>query len=298
VSNTENHVIPDSTTVGDDVPAEHTYTAFWQGALHHQGAHATWTWEEPVEPTLAGHISMRPANIYAGGKAMLDLNRLAEEVTAIHRAKARVALLLSMSSIYWEKDLEETNKNVYTLLTFMGQQVTYVSERQLASGKYADVDWIVLPHATHVMDSTVKALDAFVKKGGKVVFVGEGNLAFDEYHRKRTLDGELAKAPTIQLHDDSARSMSVLRQVMAGQGLKTVELLDADGQTPAWGVEYRTVAYKGGMLVPITNMLAKTVTVRLSMKGRAVDLITGQAVDMNRLELKPMAPHLIRIDSK
>ncbi len=295
ISNTENHIMPDGTTVGDDIPPEHTYTVFWQEALHHQGAHATWTWEEPVSPGLAGHVSLRPANIYGGGKAMLDLNRLAQEVTAINQAKPKVAILFSIPSIFWEKDLEETVKNIYPALNFMGLQITFVSERQLAKGQYADVGWIILPHTTHVFDSTIKGLSVFVAKGGKLIRVGEDNLAFDEYHRKRPLGPEFSQAVQIRLKDDSPQSASILRQTLTNQGLKLVDLQEADNKTPAWGVEFRTVEYQGRLLAPITNLLAKPVTVKLAIQGRAVDLITGQEVDLNRLTLKPMEPLLVQI---
>jgi len=248
-----------------------------------------------VEPGLAGHISLRPANIYGGGKAMLDLNRLAEEVTAINQAKPKVAILFSIPSVFWEKDIEETVKNIYPALNFMGLQITFVSERQLAKGQYANVDWIILPHTTHVFNSTVKGLSGFLAKGGKLIRVGEDNLAFDEYHRKRPLGPEITQAPQLYLKDDSPQSASILRQALTNQGLKLVDLQEADSGTPAWGVEFRTVEDQGRLLVPMTNLLAKPTTVKLGIKGRAVDLISGQEVDLRRLALKPMQPYLVQI---
>ena len=274
VANTENHILPDGTTVGDDFPPAHTYAVYWQGALHHQGAQATWVWEEPVDPGLEGHISLRPANIHAGAKAMLDLNRLAEEITAVNRAKPQAAILYSVPSIFWEKDLEETTKKAYAALNFLGLTITFVSERQLAGGKAPVTDYLVLPHTTHVLDSTVAALERFVKKGGKLVLLGQENLTRDEYHCARPLPAALAKIEPTDVRGlpDVLKALPRMTLVNAGTG------------QPAWGVEFRTVHCGDHWLVPMINLLPKAQTVKLSARERP--LIWSPA--------KPSTPHNLR----
>src|ERR1039457_2500946 len=101
------------------------------------------------------------------GRAMLDLNRLAPEVTALNTAKPRVALLYSQPSIFWETQYPGTLRSLYTVLNFMGENVTFVSERQLAEGKAAKVQWLLVPDATHVLPSTPGAVAAFAKADRK-----------------------------------------------------------------------------------------------------------------------------------
>jgi len=288
VINSENHILPDSSTVGDDFPAAHTAAVLWQETLHHQGASEIWVWEEPVQGNLEGHMMLRPANIYAGGKALLDINRLGGEVAAINQSDPQVAILYALTASYWEKDVEEVPKAVYAAQNFIGLKITYVSERQLAAGKLPKCKCLVVPHATHVSSSTVDALQAYVKGGGTLVFVGNDNLAFDQYHRRRTLPETLAKIPVVRLK----AVVSALREIPS---LKQVCLVDLSTGQPAWGVEYRVVPYQGRLLVSMMNMLSKSQTVRLEQKGRAVDLITGRSVDLDRLVLEPMVPHLFQI---
>src|SRR5439155_2595025 len=129
-------------------PPKHTYANFWQGGIHHQGATTTWVWEEANDPSLLHSIYYRPSHIAAQGRAMLDLNRLSAEVTAINRAKPTVAILYSPASRFWEKDYAAAVRTVYTAVTFLGETITFVSELQLVKGKVPDVRAIVLPHAT------------------------------------------------------------------------------------------------------------------------------------------------------
>lgn len=284
VANTENHILPDGGSAGDACPASHTYAVYWQGALHHQGAQVTWLWENQGDPMFEGNISLRPANVYAGAKAMLDLNRLAEEVTAINQAKPEVALLYSPTSTFWEKDFEETSKEIYTALNFMGLKITFVSERQLAAGKNPPADYVILPHATHVLDSTVAALNRFVEKGGHLILVGPDNLAYDEYHRSRSLPSALAKR--------SPTPVKNLPGVL--KTLPRMTLLNADTRRPAWGVEFRVVAYQDQYLVPLTNLLSKPQIVVLPVKGKVTDLITGNVLDPAGITLAPMECMLLR----
>ncbi|NLX04924.1 MAG: hypothetical protein GXY33_07255 [Phycisphaerae bacterium] len=296
VINTENHLIPDGSTTGDRFPPRHTYAALWQGGLHHQGSHAIWTWEEPVSPGLVGHMSLRPASLFAAGRAMLDLNRLAEPVAAINRAPARVGLLYSMSSIIWQKDIEETIGKVYAGLTFSGLPITFVSERQLAAGTVKDVPLIVLPRTTHVWDSTVEALARFVEKGGTIIAAGDDCLRFDEYNRRRELPAGLQAMERIAVGEDDRSVAEPLRAQLVQKGLLPAELVDVQTGKAVWGVEYRCVAEGKGLLIPMINMLKGSQTVRLNVVGEGVDLIARQPVSLGRIELQPMVPVLLRIE--
>jgi hypothetical protein len=242
-----------------------------------------------------GSIFLRPANIYEAGRTMLDLNRLAPAVAAVSQAKPKVALLYSMPSWFWEPDYIEVMKKVYTALIFMGQPVTFVSERQLAEGSAAKVDWIILPHATHVEDATVAALEKFVAEGDRVARAGNDCLAWDEYHRQRTLPPGLGTAPQIDPTADDQQLMTSLRSVLVDGGLKLTTLRNVGDGKPAWGVEYRVVPYNGGVLASMIDFLQQKQHVRLSLQGSrpARDLLTNEAVNLDQIDLEPMQPRLL-----
>ncbi len=289
VVNSENHI--DYDPVGADYlngypPAGHIRGVLWQSALHHLSATAIWNWAEPTDRVRSGHINLRPANIYSAGKTMFDINRLAEEITAINQSPPAVALLYSVPSIFWQEDYAETVRKTYTALNFMGLPITFVSERQLAAGIYPKAKIILLPHATHVFETTKDALQTFVKNGGKVIKIGKGNLAFDEFHRKRDLEslGTPGKPEN-------------LREILPSLGCKITSLYDVKAQKASWGVEYRVVPYKGKTLVSMMNLLPSRQTVKINLPGQAVDLVSGQPVDLTYLSLEPMVPFLLKITS-
>jgi len=294
VINSENHLL-DENLPPIHIPAGYTRTEVWQSALHHLWASVIWVWEV-FPPNESGTIYRRPANIYAAGRAMLDLNRLADEAATITNQPAQIAILYSMESIFWQDDCASLIAPIYTAVDFLGQPVTFVSERQLAEGKIpAKVKWIILPHATHVKGSTVRALGEFAKNGGQIIGVGTNCLAWDEYHRKHDLPAWVESMPTVSLPGDDKAICTAIRPIFEKGGLKIVPLYMARTTTPAWGVEYRTVEYKGKILVPMVNYLNKAVTVTIGIQGKGTDLLSGEVVDLSVMELRPMEPRLVEV---
>jgi hypothetical protein len=291
VFNSENHVIPDNSPP-NHIPMSHTRSVVWQGGLHHQISTTIWVWETAGDSSLAGSIYFRPANVYGAGRAMFDLNRLSPEVTALNTAKPRVALLYSQPSIFWEEKYQGTIRSLYTLLNFMGENVTFVSERQLADGTAAKVKWLLVPNATHVLSSTPAALAAFAKSGGRILLVGEGSLTRDEYDRPLNQPSDY---PTMELSGDEPATAAALRQRLAP--LQFNDLRDTATGKPAWGVEFRVVQFGGVKLVPLINFdnQAKTVQLPGWAKQQGLDLLSGEKVQLNAISTETMVPRLLRI---
>ena len=299
VFNSENHIIPDN-SAPNHFPPEITRAAIWQGGLHHQGATTIWVWEEEGPGGLNGSVYFRPANIYSVGRALLDLNRLSPEVTAINQSQPDIALLYSMPSIFWEPDYGGSVSRLYTALRYSGLRSTFVSERQLQSGHYAKVKWIIVPHATHVESGTVEALQAFVRHGGRLIFAGDNDLGWNEYHQPRTLPAAFNQAAPLDLKLPDQALAAALRGLLPhGEALSILEDV-ATGQ-PAWHVEYQVVNEGQITLIPMINYSTKAQTVRLLPapggypKPTAVDLLTGEKVDLNRITLDSIVPRLLQV---
>ncbi len=291
VFNSENHIIPDGASAYH-IPMSHTRSVLWQGGLHHQVSTTIWVWETAADPSLAGSIYFRPANVYGAGRAMLDLDRLAPEVTAVNTARPRVALLYSQPSIFWEEKYAGTLRSLYTILNFMGENVTFVSERQLAEGTTPRVKWLIVPNATHVLSSTPAAVAALAKAGGRVLLIGGQSLQRDEYDRplNRAVD-----YPTMELAGDEPATAAALRSRLAPLQLNT--LRDTATGKPAWGVEFRVVPFGQAKLIPLVNFNNQTKTVQLPgwVNQRGLDLLSGEQVQLNAITAETMVPRLLRI---
>jgi hypothetical protein len=178
------------------------------------------------------------------------------------------------------------------VLNFMGENVTFVSERQLAEGKAAKVQWLLVPDATHVLPSTPGAVAAFAKAGGKVLLVGKESLRHDEYDQPLN---QVMDYPAMELAGDEPATAAALRQRMAP--LQLNDLRDATTGQPAWGVEFRVVQFGRGMLVPLLNLNKEAKTVRLPgwAKKHGLDLLSGENVELNAVSAEPMVPRLLQI---
>jgi hypothetical protein len=308
VYNSENHFIRDSSPASH-IPPMHIRSVLWQGAIHHQGATAMWVWDEPRDHDTSGNISLRPANVHAAGKTLLDLRRLTPEVAALSTAPARVALLYSVPSIFWEETYTPTATAAYSALMFSGHPVTFISEDQLAAGTRSrangKVDTLILPNATHVSKAAIQGIQKFMAGGGRVLAIGTDNLVFDEYSQKHTLDFKPLPIKNIPVPAQATADDRAVRLVT--QALRpflpqdnTWRLLDIASGSTAWGVEWRIVPYKEGHLLTMTNMTTEPVHVHLkgpyNIENTALwDLFSNQPISARRIKLAPMEPHLVFI---
>ena len=214
-----------------------------------------------------------------------------------HRpAPPRIALLYSQPSIFWEGGYAGAIRDIYTRLNFLGEKATFVSEKMLQERRLpSGLRWIVLPQATHVEEATVAALAEFVARGGKIIRIGDDNLALDQYDRRRKVPSSLLDGPAVRKLDfqkDAAGGQQVLRKI-----LKPVELLDAASGKPTWNVEYRLVDYRGSTLMPLINFAVGPVAVRCpALAGKhVIDLLSGEEVDPRSIKLEPMVPRLLAL---
>lgn len=300
VFDSEHHVIPSRITTAYPVPPQHTRAVLWQGALHHMGACTIWVWHEapPTHLGLQGSIYFRPANIYAASRAMLDLNRLAEQVSAVSGQEPRVALLYSHASVYWDKEFFSDLLDAYVALTFMGEPVGFVTERQLAAGTFRDYKWIIVPNVPAVRRSTVAGLREYIKRGAKVILYGDKCLTRDEYWRGLPAGSTPEQAVRVAHQETARRLAAQLDGVFGGGGLKRVALLDTRTGGPAWGVDYRVVRRTGApTLVSALNVFNKPIKVALDMPGQAIDLVTGGRRDLESIPLDPMEFVLLEVTS-
>jgi hypothetical protein len=293
VFNTENHVIADRDT--RRVPAEHVRAALWQAAVHGQSATTVWVWERTFDPKsdLAASIMHRPACAEAVGLVSYDLNRAADELTALQRAPPQLLLLQSTTASVWDMEqYSDCLNKLYTALSFTGLKIGFVTERQLESGEIPGAPILFVPGIAHLSSAAAAGLQEFK---GRIVFVGDRDLlTHDEYGRARH---SLISAERIPFgHRSTARDLHA--PVMAKLSLwgirPTVDLQGADGK-PVWGVEWRTASSPQGLIVNLCNYRKMPATAELILDGRvaaAQDVLSGDQTD-GKLTLAPLESKLL-----
>ena len=97
VFNSEDHIIPDYSTLYEKGLTRFVSADIFQVALHGRAASVIWVWEKTGNPEslFYGNILQRPDALSAIGKASLDLNRLAYEINAFNEKDSDTAILYS-----------------------------------------------------------------------------------------------------------------------------------------------------------------------------------------------------------
>lgn len=124
-------------------------------------------------------------------RAALDVRRLHNEVTAFVDQPAQVAILYSQTStlqippemVRWATTpyLHELQK-VYHAGQFLDTRITFLTERQIESGKLANYKLLLIPGAQSLPPGVVREIWKYAENGGRV-FLSPGSLEVDEYNR-------------------------------------------------------------------------------------------------------------------
>lgn len=300
IFDSENHPTLDRCT--DYVPPDHFRTCLWQGAVHGQGATTLWVWERSDDPLsdFAGNVMDHPGGALAVGTTCLDLNRFAEEVTALQKAKAPVAILFSMASLIRSDGYLPALDRAYTALNFSGVKIDFISEKQLQAGKAKEYRLIVIPDAHHVLPETVRALVG-LPESVKLFIMGDGSLK-DPYERPYPagdLDAIRSRA-ILTAFDAKDRELLTmfLRELGAMDALPEVSVVDALTGEPAWGVEWLPVESGGRTVINMVNLTNEPAWVKVVSGDRevtAVDMLDRLGPMPVRV-LKPMQPVLAEVD--
>lgn len=295
VFNSEDHIISDkSTQYSTDITKFATADIF-QGALHGRTATAIWSWVKSADPDsiYSGNIMQRPDTLAGVGKASLDLNRLAYEVTAFNEKKAKVAILYSTLERVYNKNYFTVMDQAYDACLYAGQKVRFVTTNQLQA--LLDYDCLIIPNITHADEATLNAIQDF-KNAGKTVFLLGECFVKNEFNEPISFD----KTGYTTLTMNEASYPGLLHQIYNTCHEIDVRLHDANGNFTK-NVEWNAVVYKGRTLINVCNYTWSDIAgLQVIYKGEPVevkDLISMENKG-NAFTAKAFEPMLLEIKSE
>ena len=304
IFNSENHLTPDRSTFY--VAPEHFRTALWQGALHGQGATTIWVWERTYNRNydFYGNVMDRPGCAEAVGRTCLDLNRFAEEVTALQNKPAPVAIVYSMSSIARDGAYLDMMGRAYEALNFCGVKADFISEKQLVAGDGNKYRMIVLPNATHLREDAYRAMGN-LPASTRLVVLGEPPSKDPYGHPLSGVDVSARTALTLSAKDNSATIWPQLLGLLSKLGVRPqVSVVDAKTGQPVWGVEWLPAKVGNRTVINMVNLTTTPVEVKIVSMGGGQVLSTHplQARDLLSIggtaqvgQLLPMTPVLAEV---
>ncbi len=280
------------------LPPEYMELSLWLGHLHGMGANEVWHWGRSshgrrLVKDLIDSFCMQPVTMNAYYHGMLQLNARSNEVVALANTPRQIRILYSEPSAIIDLDFLDTNLAAYQAAYFHGDSIGYITERQLAKRDIdRDCKLLIVPHVKYVSDNTVAKIKKFITKGGKVLFIGKDNLAFD--HNVNARDKKALAFMTGQT-EIPAMHPKKMHEAVAGL-IRKYNLQNAVNASSMFGVRVQSADYKGKKLIFITNLLSKPVTVDKLNGAPAIleNLLTGEQEKSSGIKLKPMQIKLYR----
>lgn len=300
VFNSENHIAPDGSNYY--INPEHFRFALWQGAIHGQGATTIWVWEHAYSNRdgFIGSVMDRPACAQAVGTTCLDLNRYADEVTALETAKAPAAIVYSMSSLVRNGAAHSgAVQQAYYALNFSGVKVDFITEKQLAEGKGSEYKLIIFPQVGTITEAALAGIKA-LPASTRLMLIGDC-LTLDAYGKALPADSvkPITDRATIIANGDPETVLwpALRKELSLAGGGPEVTVVDAKTGEPIWGAEWLPVTFKGRTIVNIINLRGKPYDVKLMRNGS--ELWARNLLSLTAREkvttLKSLAPVLAEV---
>jgi len=294
IINSEDHILRDN--------AEITYrpnellmnTAdLWQGAIHGRAGAVYWLWDKSER---AGEGSMyynsnltrRADHVAAIGKVNLDLNRLANEITAIQQKPARVAV---MYSNYTQVGVEYHVAAMYEAYRYLqnnGEKVFVANDTFPEKiNENENLELLIVPVGEYMPQKVWQEIQEFQNRGKKVIFAELNNTYYTECGGAidATLkSGVLNAATRVSFGGWNASStqMTGCNSVYAaiGNAIKgfshNIRVTSGNNAT-----EWTAAEYKDGYVLNLCNYAEESTEISLTLDNA---MIVGELFDLTENE--------------
>ena len=308
VLNLENHYIADkSTVVFDERTPDWLRTSLWQGAIHGGSANLTWLWgiSDSTNASFRNPcVQYRGDVMYQSGKTTYDLNRLADEISALQNKACDVAILHSHTTSIYNYQHENSLYKTYTSLLYKGFRPFIANEYDISQINNYDI--LIVPEVTHISDEAVEAIVSYIKGGGKVYLFGADCFTYDCNGLSRAASAsEIAGLTAAETYTATRTFTSKKSSIAASIPTYVAEIMgDADftvtdtgTMAAADGVEITYLHQGNSLLLNMCNYNSSSVTVKPQLEGYRIiggaELIDGEAVG-DTVTLNTYEPVLIR----
>ena len=310
VINSEDHVIRDQIEKFEPVIADYVAQDIYQGAIHGRALSDIWLWERSYDRTQNawGSISFRPDAIAKVGRATLDLNRNAFEISALQREEREIGILYSDASILNDSNAMHAAYQAYSAAMFNGKRVQFIVESQL--NKMHGCKIVIVPATKYVTAETLPELKKFITNGGRVLILGTDSMKKSERNidnDKELLDFIFKNSDVLE-YSGMSRAMVMpaeqelydyLRNMLKEEGLYYISVVDEKTGMPVDYVEYNVGVYDKKVLVNLLNFKEdRKVRIYINDKlvTNGVNIIdeekTGEVI-----ELKQYIPVTLKIEA-
>lgn len=268
---------------------------FMMGAHHGLNAASWWCWnrDEKMYFRVAAKGGMawwfnecpdsNPAAMVAGLRTAVLLDRIMEEVQPFYTAPRPVRLFWSQSSInFIGANCIQSLWKAYDKVSFSGQPVGFLTERQLLAGKIPqDLKILVITGTPYAKDGVPQALEKLEKSGIRVVRIGQNQIT-------RNLFDEPMTPPLLKDPAESSIAAWDIRKDMQSAGI--TELARLVGENRQF-IEARFVKYRDRVLGYAVNLGRKKAKLRVTdLQGKTLSIKTRGEIPVKTMKEFELAP--------
>lgn len=312
VFNSEDHIITDKYSVYNTQLAKFVSADIFQGAIHGRTSTVIWVWERSLDTNnmFNGSVLQRPDCVASIGKAGLDLNRLAYEITALESTDTKVGMLYSNCARVYNKYYISLMHSTYEACLYAGQKVEFVTEK--SSRDMSKYNLVIIPYVTNIDKATLYNIKRYIQQGGRVLIVGNDSLRKDEknnphsdyidyiFENSAVLSGYVNSSGNLIFSDNNTIRDGIITQLKQ-LGKYDVEVYDKTTGMPLSNVEWRSVSHEGKILINLCNYTWSNISnLGVKVNGEEqvqyTDIISGTDY-YNSFSLTPFTPMILSIDN-
>ena len=312
VINSEDHILRDNAEITyNENELNMNLADVWQGAIHGRAGAAYWLWDKSsraAEGTIYYNSNLtRRVELVAGiSRVNLDLNRLANEITAIQKKNARCAVLYSNYTQVAKSALHTSAMyEAYRYLQNNGEKVYIVNDtypEKLNENK--NLELLIVPCADYMPEKVWQEIKKFEESGKTVIFAEYNTSYYNENGKSlnATLKNYVLKNATrVSFGGWNENTVSLLgcENVYSAIGnvisafVKDVEVKSGNGET-----EWTSAKYEDGYVVNLCNYGEEVTEITISYKGKECgdifDLTENKGIS-NIISLSPYETKLVKI---
>lgn len=234
--------------------------------------------ESDSTAAYAGSANHQPRVVNEVHATTIDLNSVANEITAFQRQRKPIRIFYSMTSAINRADYMDNLFLQYEDLYFDGLPLGFVSEGIIRHNPHSEWDVVVAVSTPSVRKIEVEALQRYLDAGGTLI-VDEQSLKMDEYGKPLGVELDASAGRLLRVNSQQEVKALVLCLLEERSQLPPLSVVERGGEGQR-GVMWRVVdsPNKGAYIVLLINMGREATTVKVEGEHAesVCDYLTGE----------------------
>jgi beta-galactosidase GanA len=282
-------------------------SVLWLMHLHGVASNMLWSWGRDrrgklinsPDGTQHSNLLTQPQLLNAYARTMLELNSFSELIAAFNSNDAKVKFLYSESSAIQDLNYLDIQQVAYEALYFSGLKTGFITEKMISNNDIIRAELIIIPSVNYVAEKTVRKIQAYYEKGGKLLIVGDNAFQFNghgENHDEALLEF-LKEIPRIK-PANSKNLLPILEGYLNDYKINNPVTCSVKDTANSYGIHYRVVQYENKFYLIAINVSNKKLPILIHNNNQEIKAAYNMRKHINEditaLHLFPKEVYFLR----